>query len=349
MRSLYGKILLTNIQYECKLYVNANHLHLHIYRGDKMKRSKKNDKRALAIILFCTALIISMTACNTSVTSSNSSSSKLIYAVGAENEYSDIIKQIGGKYVSVSAIMSNLSTDPHSYEADTKDASLIGKATLIVKNGLGYDDFMDKLESSTPNSARKVIDVSKALGYSQSTPNPHLWYKPDTMPKIAALIEKNLETQMPSQKLYFKNRLNTFNSSLKDWNSDLGKLSKASTGKGVTVTEPVADYLLEAAHLNVKTPWAFQSSVMNGTDPSPQNVQIQENLLKNKKVKVLIYNQQAIDDATTSLINLAKSNNIPIVGVYETMPPNYNYQKWMEAETNNIFKALSSNTSTEKL
>ena len=38
--------------------------------------------------------------------------------------------------------MSNLSTDPHSYEADTKDASEIRKATLIVQNGLGYDDFM---------------------------------------------------------------------------------------------------------------------------------------------------------------------------------------------------------------
>ena len=245
--------------------------------------------------------------------------------------------------------MSNLSTDPHSYEANTKDASAIGKATLIVENGLGYDDFMDKLESSSPNPTRKVIDVSKALGYSESTPNPHLWYKPDTMPKIAVLIEKNLESQMPSQKSYFKNRLNTFNSSLKDWNSDLIKLSQTSKGKGVAVTEPVADYLLEAAHLNVKTPWGFQSSVMNGTDPSPQNVQIQENLLKNKEVKVLIYNQQAIDDATTSLINLAKSNNIPIVGVYETMPPNYNYQKWMETETNNILKALNSNISTEKM
>ena len=37
-----------------------------------------------------------------------------IIAVGAENEYANVISQIGGKYVSVSAIMSNPNTDPHS-------------------------------------------------------------------------------------------------------------------------------------------------------------------------------------------------------------------------------------------
>jgi zinc/manganese transport system substrate-binding protein len=319
------------------------------YGGEKMKQLNKKGKRRLIFALLSTAIAIAMTACSAPVSDNSSSSGKIIYAVGAENEYSDVIEQIGGKYVSVNSIISNPSTDPHSYEANTKDASAVGKATLIVENGLGYDDFIDKLESSSPNSKRTVIDVSKALGYSEGTPNPHLWYKPDTMPKVAALIEKNLESQMPDQKEYFNNRLKTFDDSLEGWNNDLNKIAQDYNGVGVAVTEPVADYLLEAAHLNVKTPWGFQVSVMNGTDPSPQNVQIQENLLKNKEVKVLIYNQQAVNDATTTLIKLAKSNNIPIVGVYETMPPKYNYQKWMEEETNNILKALNSDVSTETM
>jgi len=313
----------------------------------KQLKLKKNRKRILLIALLSTTVLITMTACNGPASNNSSSSDKLIYAVGAENQYSDVIEQIGGKYVSADAVLNNPSTDPHSYEADTKDAAAVENATLIVQNGLGYDGFMDELESSSPNPKREVIDVSKALGYSENTSNPHLWYKPDTMPKIAALIEKNLESQMPDQKVYFNKRLKTFDNSLKDWNNDLNKLSHAYNGVGVAVTEPVADYLLEAAHLNVKTPWGFQTSVMNGTDPSPQNVQIQENLLKNKEVKVLIYNQQATDDETSTLIKLAKSNNIPIVGVYETMPPKDDYQKWMEDETNNIFKALNKGVSTE--
>ena len=39
-----------------------------------------------------------------------------IVAVGAENEYANVISQIGGKYVHVSAILSNPNTDPHTFE-----------------------------------------------------------------------------------------------------------------------------------------------------------------------------------------------------------------------------------------
>ena len=40
-----------------------------------------------------------------------------ITAIGAENEYADVIGQVGGKYVNVSSIMSNPNTDPHTFEA----------------------------------------------------------------------------------------------------------------------------------------------------------------------------------------------------------------------------------------
>lgn len=315
-----------------------------------MKQLKliNNWKRITAITL-STLISISLMGCAAQSSSSTLAAGKVIQVVGAENEYADVIKQIGGKYVSVTAIMSNPSTDPHSYEANTQDETKISNATLIVQNGLGYDDFMDKLESSSKNSNRTIINVAKSLGYSDNTPNPHLWYKPDTMEKVAKLITKNLENQSPANKKYFAHRLKKFDNSLKAWKDDLNEVQKSYSKNGVAVTEPVANYLLEAANLKVETPWGFQASVMNGTDPSPQNVKIQDELFNEKKVKVFVYNQQAIDDITTNLLKLSKSNNIPIVGVYETMPSNHTYQTWMEDETKNILKALKDGVSTEKM
>jgi zinc/manganese transport system substrate-binding protein len=46
----------------------------------------------------------------------------------------------------------------------------------VVQNGLGYDTFMERLESASPDSSRRVIDVQKLLGLPDSTANPHLWY-----------------------------------------------------------------------------------------------------------------------------------------------------------------------------
>ena len=61
-----------------------------------------------------------------------------------------------------------------------------------MQNGLGYDSYMNNIESASPNKQRKVIDVQKLLGLPDSTPNPHLWYKPTTMPAVAKALAADL-------------------------------------------------------------------------------------------------------------------------------------------------------------
>src|SRR5580658_9424302 len=87
---------------------------------------------------------------------SASAATPKIIAVGAENEYANVISQIGGSYVSVGAIASNPNTDPHTFEASPSVAKIVSTADLVVQNGVGYDTFMNKIESASPNHARKV-------------------------------------------------------------------------------------------------------------------------------------------------------------------------------------------------
>ena len=66
-------------------------------------------------------------------------------------------------------------------------------------------------------------------------------------------------------------------------------------------------------------------------------------------MKVFVYNQQVTDSLTQSFLSLAKKNEIPIVGVYETMPTGFHYQSWMVAEVEAMRKAVADKVSTEKL
>jgi zinc/manganese transport system substrate-binding protein len=120
------------------------------------------------------------------------SATGIVNAVGAENEYANVISQIGGRYVKVTAIMSNPNTDPHTFEASPAVAKVVSAANLVVQNGLGYDTFMNKIESASPSSARRVIDVQELRHLPDSTPNPHLWYSPETMPAVAQALVKDL-------------------------------------------------------------------------------------------------------------------------------------------------------------
>ena len=96
------------------------------------------------------------------------------------------------EYVQVSAIMSNPNTDPHTFEASASVARLVSSAQLVVQNGVGYDRFMTTIENAAPSSSRKVIVVQDLLGLPTDTPNPHLWYKPVTMPAVANAVAADL-------------------------------------------------------------------------------------------------------------------------------------------------------------
>ena len=273
-----------------------------------------------------------------------------LLAVGAENEYANVIAQIGGRYVSVDAVMSNPNTDPHTFEASTSVAQEVAGAQLVVQNGVGYDTFMQQLESSTPSSSRRVIDVQKLLGLSLKTKNPHLWYDPTTMPKVATVVAHDLSLLSPRHAAYFARRLRTFLTSLQPVQSAIRAFKSRFAGTEVATTEPVADYLLSALGLHNVTPFRFQADIMNGVDPSPEDIAFQENLFTSHRAKVFCYNEQVSSTVTVAMRSLAESSHVPVVAVYETMPtPGFDYQTWMLAEISALSKALSSHVSTKEL
>jgi zinc/manganese transport system substrate-binding protein len=248
----------------------------------------------------------------------------VINVVASTNVYADVVSQIGGSHVKVTGILSNPNTDPHSYESSTTDAGAIARATLVVQN------------------------VGKTLGYKDGD-NPHLWYNPTTMPRIAPLIVDTLAKQDPADAAAFRANLNAFTASLRPWTELMAQVKKRYAGMPIAITEPVFGYAAQAMGLKILTPTTFALAIMQGNDPSPQDVQVEKGLFTANKVKIFFYNQQAVAPITVTLLSLARAHHIPIVGVYETKPLSKTYQQWMLAEVQATQKALASGVSTEQI
>jgi len=274
----------------------------------------------------------------------------VIQAVGAENEYANVLGQIGGQFVHVSSILNNPNTDPHSFESSPSVAEEVSTAQLIVQNGVGYDAFMNKIESASPNSDRKVLVVQHLLGLPDDTANPHLWYAPTTMPKVAEAMAADLSALQPAHAAYFESNLKVFDASLAPWLNAIAVFKAKYGGVDVATTEPVADYLLQAMGAKNLTPFTFQSDIMNGVDPAPEDISTENGFFTSHKVKVFCYNEQVVDSLTTSIRLNAHEAGVPVVAVYETMPtPGYDYQSWMLAEVHDIQRAVADGVSTEHL
>ena len=145
---------------------------------------------------------------------------------------------------------------------------------------------MNQIEAASPNAARKVIVAQHVLGLPDNTPNPHLWYDPRTMPAVASAMATDLGELDPAHTAYFQSRLSSFEASLQPWLASIASFKATHSGSPVAVTEPVADYLLQAMGADIVTPFAFQADIIIGVDPSPEAITQEEGLITNHVAKV---------------------------------------------------------------
>ena len=286
------------------------------------------------------AAIIALTSCNAPGPAATPPGST-IKVLGTENFYADLLTQIGGSRVNATSLLNDPTADPHEYEASPKAAAAVADAKLVIMNGIGYDDFMDKLLSASPKSGRAVINVQELLGLKDDV-NAHIWYDPATMPKVADAVVGELSKLDPQSSAYFNSQKAAYLAKLDPVNEKIASLKAKYNGAPVAFTEPVAEYLTDAIGLVLKTPTGFMEAIEQGVDPSPADVAAERDLLTGKKVKLLLYNSQVTSPVTKDIQDLAVRSGVPVVGVAETIPPSFKtFQDWMLAQLNDLEKALA--------
>lgn len=258
--------------------------------------------------------------------------------VAAENFYGDVARQIGGAAVQVTSILQNPDTDPHLFEASPSVARAVAGAKIVVYNGIGYDPWVDKLLATTKAPNRSTIAVA-ALAGKKPGDNPHVWYDPATMLAYAKALAADLDRIDPAGRVGYDANLAHFEHSLAPIQQKIGAIRSRLSGTPVLVTEPIADYVLDALGMRILDR-RFAIAVMNNTEPGASQVAAFENDLKGHHGRMLVYNSQASDPVAQRMVQLANAAHVPVVGVTETEPPGKSYQAWITSVLDAIDKAL---------
>jgi zinc/manganese transport system substrate-binding protein len=253
--------------------------------------------------------------------------------VAAENFYGGVAREIAGNSANVTSILNNLNQDPHEFTTDAATAKAVADADIVIYNGLGYDDWMNKLLGVQGKPGRIVIRVADLIG-AKAGDNPHIWYDPRTMPALAARLAEILK--QPKNLAAFQKEMNAVT-------SKIAEIKSAYSGTVVTATEPVFGYMASALGFKMEN-YQFQLAVMNDTEISFQQAADFEKSLHDKSMKILFYNSQVTDPVTQREREIAKKLGVAVIGVTETQPPDaQNYADWMLAELNQVETALETN------
>ncbi len=92
----------------------------------------------------------------------------------------DITQQIGGDHIEVIGMVGP-DADAHTYEPTPDDAKALLNAKLIVKNGLGFEPWLDRLVTSTETKAPVVTASKGVISHTmvddgETIPDPHAWH-----------------------------------------------------------------------------------------------------------------------------------------------------------------------------
>jgi zinc/manganese transport system substrate-binding protein len=286
-------------------------------------------------ILVCVGILL-LPACASAATTAST-----LPVVASTNVYGDIAGQIGGSHVSVTSILSDPNADPHLFEPGTRNALAVATARVAIQNGAGYDDFMTKLEGAAPNGKRTVVTIADVLGVHGRDANPHLWYDVPQLGRIAGAIEAALARADSAHAAAYRTGLRHFVASLGPLQREVAAIKKRFHGKAVAYTEPVPGYLLDAAGLTNLAPTSFTRAIENGTEPSPQALAAMDALMTKHRVRVLLYNSQAVSPITKRVREAAAKAGIPVVGVTETLPQHQTFQQWQLAQARALQRALA--------
>ncbi|TSO26875.1 zinc ABC transporter substrate-binding protein [Lactobacillus sp. LL6] len=286
-------------------------------------------KKLLSVAVLVGFATVALSACGQNQKASNGK----INIVTTTNVYSDIAKNVVGKYGTAEAIITKSSMDPHDFEPTTADAKKVANANIIVENGLGYDDWMNKLASSV---SKKPVSVGEDLMNLKKGDNPHIWYNLSMPTKYVDYLVKRLSKIDKKHAAYFKENGDKYLAKI----AQIKKTAKSIDGrnsKPVFVSEPVFDYALQEAGYKIGDK-SFEEAVENGTDPSPKTINQMTNDINNKKIAFFVNNTQASSSTVNTFVKLAKKKNIPVLNVRETIPDNTTYLNWMRENYNNLAK-----------
>jgi len=176
-------------------------------------------------------VLLGMLSCQPSTSVSGGKKSVIVtYSI-----LGSIVKELVGDKANVVVSVPN-GLDPHEWEPSARDIEAINKADLVIQNGLGLEDGMQKTLEKARNNGVKFFTASdyitiRHVGPGEGipsgdpdqvlgAPDPHLWMDPMAVKSVVSALApelmKDLNLDVTSQALNLENRLDNLDREIAD-------------------------------------------------------------------------------------------------------------------------------------
>jgi zinc/manganese transport system substrate-binding protein len=295
----------------------------------------------IVLLIAAVALAVLAIASREHTTATATSPSGRPQVVAAENFWGSIASQLGGDKVTVTSIIVNPNTDPHSYEPTASDAIAMARSQMAIVNGIGYDAWATKLLAADPDGSRVVLTAGDLLGLKQGD-NPHQWYSPRSVQRMIAQITTDYRRLDPTDGAYFQRLEQVFETrDLAQYDQLRKEIARRYAGVPVGYSESIFAPLGQSLGLKLLTPYSFAKAIAEGTDVTAQDKQTVDSQAQNRQIKVWVFNSQNVTPDVQRVNEIVRARHIPVATITETLDPaSASFEQWQVAELKGLMRAL---------
>ncbi|MFN3340263.1 MAG: metal ABC transporter solute-binding protein, Zn/Mn family [Dietzia sp.] len=336
------------------------------------RRPRLSRAAALTVAAFVGGAVL--TACGSEDGSDDGTAAGGPNLVASTTVYADIAEQVAGGNATVESVISDPAADPHSYEASPADAAAVANADLVVYNGAGYDAFVDRaLENAADVPVVRAVDEYARVtgetvaehshddehghddhaeehgddshGHDEqaSDTNEHVWFSLPTAAAVAERVAEELATIDEENAEEYRDNARRFADTLAPLEEQLEEIDERGHFP-YAQTERVGAHLFDAAHMVDLTPRGFLASIEDDTDPSAADLSAMLDLLAEREVAFLAFNNQTETPVTARVRDAAESADVVVVDLTETLPEGVDYTTWMTSIVDSLSSALDGAT-----
>lgn len=242
----------------------------------------------------------------------------------------EFTKEIGREKVDVTLLVPS-GVEPHDWEPTIKDLQLLQQADVIIINGIGFENWIDNIDSI--NSDVKVVDTS--IGISILESDPHIWLNPVMAQKQVENIVDSLSKVDPLNEKYYKQNGISYIKKLEELDNKIS-YELSSCKKDFIAFHDAFSYFAIQYDLNQHTVLKSNEPHEEPTSKSLENI---INLARDLDSNV-IFTEEAVDKRTSQVIANEIGGKVLTLSPLEIGDSQIDYIKKMEENLLHLKEAL---------
>src|SRR5262245_34865493 len=220
-----------------------------------------------------------------------------ITVVATTTQLQDFVRNVGGSRVKVAGLIKP-NVDPHEYEPTPGDVTAVAKAKVVVKNGVGLDDWLDRVLKAGGGRARLIVasrGVRLARGADgEADGDPHIWLDPRSAAVMVSDIAAGLAAADPGGAALYRAGATRYRARIRAMDRSLAaEIGTVPAGRRELVTDHDA-FGYFARRYGIRVVGAVIPSLSTRAEPSARQLAELVDTIRRERVRV-IFAESSVD------------------------------------------------------